>query len=86
MYMNANVNRECNVTYINFRKIFSSLLPPGWDKVVVRKEEGGSGGYITIDGEHENDLGHRVVFYAFTDVLLNRFFPGEDDLREDRPR
>lgn len=50
-----------NITYINTRDMFFANLPEGWDKTK---------GYLTIDGEHSNDRGTKLLRTAFRKALL----------------
>ena len=58
--MNKAVAKELNVPYIDVREAFLNAIPTYWHFLH---------GYVTIDGEHENERGTQMVAKMLADAL-----------------
>ena len=59
--INKAMAREFNVSYIDVRQAFVDAIPPYWHFY---------SGYVTVDGEHENERGTQIVAELFAANLL----------------
>ena len=78
--INRRVCAQLNVTYIDFRSKFFSLLPPGWEPPPnYHISQGGTGGKLTLDGEHLKNVAREVIMGEFLSQLY-QWWPGDDDV------
>ena len=59
--INVNVTSSLNVRYMDIRQAFLDTIPSWWLS---------GSGYLTVDGEHENERGTEIVASFFADALI----------------
>ena len=59
--ININITTQYNIHYLDTRTLFQSNLPPNWSE---------SRGYLTVDGEHHNAQGAKLIIDMFTILLM----------------